>query len=930
MAGCYDGNAFTGWPICCSDLSRKGAALQGSVMTQTSNFTKRASHSDSLIQKRTRLLKAIQALGAKAKSSVSHRIALAEAKFRLSLHEQTDLLEALELIQSSIEHDPFHPKYFFHYGRLLHRNGDYRGAVHEYKHALKLAPASHRTFVHLALALLELQEAEKNLGRRILDALVLGAEHDLGQYLIELDELMAIQLTEGKKLQSISKRKRQDSKDDQHPIVPCRWNGVWRLSLIEQLSRPKLIRKQIDKKLRMGTPGPKGQTGIAEYALACLFLLLSGDSPKAIKTMLQDKMLQPHANHPAVQLLSAAVAIATCDDVDQFVMRAQDDWQANSLPLEIICCLHYMKFGPDSALSVSKALNLLNAYPPAMQMEESFNELRLAVEDGYARRAWTDQRYNHARMLWRETIPLDPNRIAVSHNLALVAARTKTQADYGPAWDRATELRYLHAAAAGDVQVMLEDRRTLHLAFAQQSKQRYCTSPQSPEQPPKEEELEAWLADKDALRVWLREWDLYYLNSRLRFRSPVHLLGVPRDATDETVTEARDAFLNMLNTSLRSESWAGIKTFCYLVEDRVSTAFDQALDLVTRARDVYYEDEKTQADELSAEAIDRGFVIHRMMTVMAEKPTTQYMTIGCTIARHLFALPWKTLQPICIARGKIRREDDLLKIFESYFLALITADKSEPKTAREVSARLTVLDESITILPHRVELRVVRCQILLMDQKNAEAYSAALEALPLISKVEDREEAHTLKHNLIIVVDNAALAELPEEIRNPSTLEQAEATLEKGLSVLEKFPHAAGLRTFLVNLLLQLDGKKRTKEAVKLLEKGVELVLNEEQTQELQSLLQKAGVQSQVAGKMDKVRKLLEDASQRVSDAVAKINLRQDLKAMEEACQVLASSIKDVEQAKRLAEKTELHDAASQAEQMLQQFKEVQAKLCDH
>lgn len=886
---------------------------------------------DPALRKRERLLNAIGLLEVESTLNAASRVAIAEAEFRLAILPGTDSREAIAYIQKAIALDPFHPKYFFHLGRLFYRNGDYRNALHEFRRALKLAPASHRAYVHLALTLIELEETEKNLGRNLLDALARGAEHELGQHLVDLDALLETKLTDGKKAQPAGKQKAKESKEDtnQQPTVPCRWNGVWRLALVEQLTRPKPLPKQIKANLERGEKSLDGEASVAEYAMACLFLLLGGDPPKAVGAMLRSPKLQPHADHPAVQLVGAAVVLAESETADQFVERAADILHADFLPLEIVCCLHYLKHGPDSSLSASEALNLLNAYPQPIQENGCFRELRLAVLDGYARRAWAEERFNHARLLWRETIALDSHRIAIFHNLALLATRTKSRSDYASMWTRAAELRYLHAAAVGDVQVMLDDRRTMHLSFAQQSRQRYCKPGRSPEQPPQQEELEGWLNDNDALEVWLREWDLYYLNSRLLFNSPVHLLGIARDASAEVASSARDALLRQIETSLRVQPWAGIKTFCTLAKQRVSKAFESFSDLVARTRDPHYEQEKSDADKLSTEAIDRGFLLHRMMTLLADKPSKRNIAIGCALARHLFALPWKILQPICVNQGKIERDLDLVKVFESYFLAVV-AGQSEPKNDEEVSERLSVLGECLAILPHKLELRILRCQALLSAKKNAEAYSSALEAYVLAEKIENKEEALKLKQNCVNLVDSAAFAELPEQLRRPQNLQQAEETLKQGQRVLEKFPKAGALRAFLADLMIQLGTENHTKEAALLLEDGLKEALNDEQLEQFQSLQQKAGVQSRVAGVRDKIRKLLEGASQRVKKAIDEIQSNPSVESIQKGRKILVAAIRDAERAKEQAIKAGLKDEETQAEALIQQIKDIQKKLQDH
>jgi len=886
----------------------------------------------SVLRKRERLVHAINVLEANSVKSVMHRVALAEAEFRVAILPGTDLQEAIERIQKAITYDPFHPKYFFHLGRFFYRNGNYRGALPEFRHTLKLAPDSHRTYVHLALTLLELENKEKNLGRDLLDALLKGVENELGQYLVEFDAMIETQRTDGKKTQPATKRKPKKPKDadKQQPTVPCRWTGIWRVALVEQLTRPKPLPKQIDAQLEKGIKNLNGKTGVAEYAIACLLLLLGGDTPKTVRALLKGPKLNPHAEHPAVQLAETTVTLTASETAIQFIEQAVAVLQADSLPLELVCWLHYLKYGPDTSLPITEALSLLNKYPHAIQEMACFKELRIAILDGYARKAWAEGHFNYSRLLWRETIPLDPTRIATYHNLALVATRTKSHVDYTNMWNRAIEFRYLYAAAVGDVQVMLEDRRTLHLSFAQQSKQRYCKSTKSSEQPPEEKELAAWIADRDAFEVWLNEWDLYYLNSRLRFRSPIHLLGIARDALPEMAESARDALLRQLGTSLQNQPWSGIKTFCDLAEQVIGNAFESVSDLVVRARDLYYEQEQLDADTLAREAIERGFLLHRMMTLLAENPAAKNIAIGCALARHLFALPWKILQPICVNQGKIDRNIDLVEIFEDRFLSVVAGAQSEPENEKEVSERLSVLDECLAILPHNVELRILRCQILLFARQNADAYTSALEAYALAENIEKKEEAHNLKQSCTNIIDNSAFAELPERLRQPQNLQEAEETLKQGCMVLERFPKAGGLRTFLSDLMIKLGTEKHIKQAISLLEEGLEEALNDEQREQVKTLLQKTNAQSTVAKKMEKIKTLLEGASEQVKNAIDEINHNPSVKSIEKGREVLTVAIKDAEQAAKTARNAELKDAENQAEALVRHFKEIQKKFQEH
>src|SRR5215213_2576362 len=738
-------------------------------MTPASHTDSTASRSSQAPYKRAQLFEAIRLLeGAKPRgpaggdghSLANRRVAISEAYFRLAILPGTELPDSLTYIQKAIEYDPFHPKLFFHLGRLLHRAGDYQGAIQGYREALRHAPTSHRAYVHMAIALLELEENEKTLGRAILETLMRGDEAKLPEHLAEVDESIRAQRSAaaGKKRQPVTRpntQQGQGSTGASSNTTSCRWQGVWRLSLVELLSRQKFIRKQIDKQLESGANVLKDDQGVAEYAVACLFLLLCGESlretAKEVSRLLEGGAAKRHAEHAAVRLVAATATLAAVEAPEAFVAQATEALQADALPAELICYLHYAKYGPQHSLALDESLRLLDAYPERLRQHDCFRELRIALLEGYARRAWSDERFEQAKLLWRETIPLDPNRIAVAHNLALAAARTRSLDDYNSAWERSFELRYLYAAAAGDVQVLLEERRVMHLSFVQQSERRYqgFSKATDPDQQ-KRENIEAWLADRDAFSTWLREWDMYYLNSRLRFRSPVHLLGIPRDATAETVTEARDSLLRHIDLSLRSQHWGGIKIFCELADGLIKGAAERANDLVARARDPYYEEEKAEADTLTQETLKRGFLLGQdVLAALASGPETQRVAVAPAVGLRLFALPWKILQPSCAARGWIPYDLDLTRYFEDRFLGTVHSPQKEPQSEREAAQMLSALDEYIGILPHRAELRPARCKILLSSKKKQAAYTSAIDALPLVAQVEDEERAESFEAVLL-------------------------------------------------------------------------------------------------------------------------------------------------------------------------------------
>src|SRR5262249_8307773 len=107
------------------------------------------------------------------------RLALAEAEFRLSIAPGIEPAEAIKRLERAVSPDPFLPKLHLHLGRLLHRSGKHSAALSAYRRAVSLAPSSRRAHLLLALALLELGEAEHELGQNLLDALVRGETEQL-------------------------------------------------------------------------------------------------------------------------------------------------------------------------------------------------------------------------------------------------------------------------------------------------------------------------------------------------------------------------------------------------------------------------------------------------------------------------------------------------------------------------------------------------------------------------------------------------------------------------------------------------------------------------------------------------------------------------------------------------------------------------------
>lgn len=856
---------------------------------------------------RTPLLAAVEDLRAR-EATPAVRIALAEAEFRLAIADDTEPAEAIERLRAAIEQDPFSPKLFLHLGRLLHRGGNPVAAVPEYRHAIRLAPASRRAHLLLGLALLDMGQATRELGDRMIAALNEGGQDDLRAVVAEVDAWVEEQgstTTDRKSRKSTLKAGAPDA---------------WRVALYEQVTRGKTPASQLSVLLKAGQARVADADEVAEYATACVLMLTAGQPPKAVRDFAKPVLTQ-RADHPAVVLLTAALKLAEAEDPAQFVAMASEQVEQGVLPLELVCWLHFTAYGPHRAGRAVDALALLESYPPQIRDTDSFDELRLAVLDGHARNAWSAERFDEARFLWQETGSIDRFRVPVALNLALLAARTRSTQDYGPAWDRLSELLYLHAAGAGDVQLLLDERRTLHLALAQQARQRHCES-SGPRDTPTAEEIDAWLADQDALTEWLHQWDLYYVNARLGFRSPAHLLGVLDDAGEEDRAAAATAFARHVELALGERDWAGVVVFANLA----AAVAQQAHQSITDTRDEYYEPERAAARALAEVALNRGLTLRRMMMTLRENPSAAQLKLGYDLARRQLALPWQVLRPICVELGLLGENVDPVKLFEHDLVSLAMFwDEPEAPAGQE-----SVLEGCVALVPHDLSLRLLHCRALRAASRPADAYAAAVAALELPAS--EGESRDVLLARLTDEVDIVGWEAVPESIRTttgPPPAMSVEDVIAVVREALQRFPRSAAVRRELVRLLVRTDRVAFLTEAIDLLREGIELALNAEQREEFAAQLTEIAPKAASAPIRAAIRQLVEPAQEAARTAIDDYvqNTSPDKKTA--ALAAVRTAIGQVTEGRRMAEQAGLDAEISTLDDALAQLNRLAEQLDD-
>ncbi|GAA3275107.1 tetratricopeptide repeat protein [Dactylosporangium vinaceum] len=632
-----------------------------------------------MMRDRAALLDAIAAVE-RLPTTAEHRLVLAEAEFRVAIAPGTPPGEAVARLRRAIRHDPFQPKLYLHLGRRLHLDGRPRAAVPAYRRAVELAPDSRRVHLLLALALLDLDPAASELGRRLLVALAAGDDGERAAVLAALDD------------------------PDNAAKAPIKepvgsTADTWRPGLLAGLARTPSSRRHVDAHLFAAA----GE-GPAAYATACALLLAAVEPVEGVRQLLAAAELP--TGHPAVAMLQAALDLAAVADPVRRLDAMLAATRRGALPAQLAWWLWYSRFVKDPP-PLPTALRLVRAVPEP--------ELRIAILDVYAQRAWADGRWDVARLLWQEMHALDPHRVPVALNLALHAARTRSPAEYGPAWEHLAETLYLAAAGLGDLSAHIDDRIALHLALSQQA-----AAGAADDAGPA-----AWLADRDAFDAWLREWDLYFLNRRLRFRSPVHVLGVARDARPEELVRAHARLCRHADRVLLPRGWAGGAVFRDLARARA----DQAL-RTAHEPDRHHDAELAAADALLDEALDRALRLRRAGRHIAGLRSAATLPLGAAVAASQFALPLDRLTRLCADRGALEGEETLTGIFGADLVAVAAAwDRPAPAGKDEVAARLRALDECIAAAPDLVALRLHRCRLLQSAGRDRDAFAAAAEVL---------------------------------------------------------------------------------------------------------------------------------------------------------------------------------------------------------
>jgi hypothetical protein len=677
------------------------------------------------------------------------RLALAEAEFRLAIDPATASGEAAERLRRSIAHDPFSAKARLHLGRVLHRDGRRWSALGAYREAHRLAPANPRVPLLAGLALLDLGKPEREIGAALLLALAAADPAAVTEAMADVDALLESRPGDHA---PPGKRKKRSTVPDGAPVA------VWRGLLQDQLARKTPTTSWVRSYLGAAPAAADGE--VAEVCTAAVLLLAAGMEPADVRDAVRARVARD-AGHPAVRMLTAVLGLVKHEDAT-FAAEAARLVGSRLVPVAVVCALQFMRSDPDRVDAIT-AVRHLDRYPAELREHACLRELRIAVLDAHARRAWSLDRFDEAAVLWRATVAIDPYRPAVAVNVALIATRTRS-AGYAEAWEHAAELPYLHAAALAEPTHLADDRVALHRALAEQALRH------SGSLDPTGADIASWVADGDAVETWLSHWDLYYVNARLRFRSPVHLLGAASDADPDALTEARDILLRHLDGSIGTKDWAGASQFCEYARERVTRAWRHAADVP--GADQHREAEQKAADALLDEAKRRVLTLHHLSIALRQGTSARHRRLLCSIARHEFLLPIGRLHARCVEQGTLDGKVHLAEILDLAAAQFAGGwDSTAPADPRDTRRMLADLEVVRAAAPGFAGIHVPYVRLLTWSDRAAEAYAAAVTALDLAGDPTDRtvdedvlDRRSRICDLLTVLVDDIARTDLDREL----------------------------------------------------------------------------------------------------------------------------------------------------------------------
>jgi len=238
------------------------------------------------------------------------------------------------------------------------------------------------------------------------------------------------------------------------------------------------------------------------------------------------------------------------------------------------------------------------------------------------------------------------------------------------------------------------------------------------------------------------------------------------------------------------------------------------------------------------------------------------------------------------------------------------------------------LKDCIQAMPEEPELALLFCRMASTEKHYDEVYHAALAAITHMDASDSKLEEPKIREQLIIVLNNAVFELLPKHLIPPS-ISNIDAVLDAVRLILAKYPKAAQVRLKAAKWLIQAAEKesKWLTPAAELIKEGFDHLLSETEVKEAQELLIQAGSGSEMIERVAQSRKLLDSATQKAKEAMARLEHDRSSDSKTEALQLLESALEEAAEAEQIALAAGLNSAVERAKDAKAMLQELIARV---
>lgn len=314
--------------------------------------------------------------------------AIAECCFRLAVHPDTPVEDALRLLHSAVRHDNKNPKYAYHLGRIYFIHGQLDLAATWLALAQRLCPTSHRVWAHISL--LDVHLNARYVGDKQFepDGLLRRADDLIQEIMKGSDEIPPELLdTEPPRNQAVDSRPTiGQAPPPQRPIPArkrlirpnqCRWSGVSDLQLewmLEKAPSARTMKKALTRLQQVATSASVRPGGTAAFVISAAQWMVIGGYPVSTVRRLRADLVPSGHDESTLALLDLLCDLCETDP-GELPGRLATEIEDGRLPPMVGALIHRW---------------LVGWVPAEFRATLAYRQARALVDRGTPRRATND------------------------------------------------------------------------------------------------------------------------------------------------------------------------------------------------------------------------------------------------------------------------------------------------------------------------------------------------------------------------------------------------------------------------------------------------------------------------------------------------------------------------------------------------------------